>query len=41
VSEWTFVEAAYGLTWVVLGGFWLYLWRRWVRARVRLESLNS
>lgn len=38
MSEWTFIGAAYGLTWAVLGGYALYLRGRMRAAR---EALNS
>ena len=40
-DEWTFVRAAYGLTWVVLAVYSIYLRRRRSSAKQRLESLES
>jgi CcmD family protein len=31
-NEWSYITAAYALTWLTLGGYALYLWRRARRA---------
>jgi CcmD family protein len=41
VSEWGFVRVAYGLTWIVLAVYSVYLRRRRVRARSRLEASET
>jgi CcmD family protein len=41
MSEWNYVGAAYGLTWLVFAGYSLYLVARTRRARARLEHLTS
>lgn len=33
INNWNYVIAAYALTWVVLGGYWLYVHRTVRRAR--------
>lgn len=33
MSEWSFVNGAYGLTWIVLAGYAYYLWTRTRRAQ--------
>jgi hypothetical protein len=38
VSEWVFIGAAYGLTWLTLGGYALYLRARTRRARAELAA---
>lgn len=40
MSEWNYVAAAYGLTWVVLAGYAVYLMRRVRRARNRLDLVT-
>ena len=37
MSEWVYVGAAFGLTWLTLGGYWLYLRARERSAREALE----
>ena len=38
MSEWPYVIAAYGLTWIVLGGYSVYLHVRAARARRALDE---
>ncbi|HEX7090023.1 MAG TPA: CcmD family protein [Longimicrobiales bacterium] len=38
MSEWGYVIAAYALTWVVVGGYVLYLRGRTARAREELDA---
>ena len=38
MSDWTFILAAYGLTWTVLAGYTLYLKRRRKHAAETLEE---
>lgn len=40
MSEWNYVGAAYGLTWLAFAGYAVYLVARTRRARVRLEYLT-
>jgi hypothetical protein len=41
MSEWNFVAAAYGLTWLGLASFGIYLAKRWQRAGRRLQEVRS
>ena len=41
MSEWAFVRAAYGLTWIVLAVYSVYLRRRRIQARSRLENVGD
>jgi hypothetical protein len=38
MSDWPWVIASYGLTWIVLGGYGLELHRRGVRAAMELAA---
>ncbi|MGH7709734.1 MAG: CcmD family protein [Gemmatimonadaceae bacterium] len=39
MRDWPVVIAAYAITWIVLGGYAYYLWRRGRRAAAASESL--
>jgi CcmD family protein len=39
-NEWTFIAAAYALTWLTLGGYALWLWRRARRAERVLNQID-
>ncbi|MCI0436977.1 MAG: CcmD family protein [Gemmatimonadetes bacterium] len=39
MSEWSFIIAAYTVTWVVVVGYTLYIGRRWIQARRRARDL--
>ena len=41
MSEWTYIGAAFGLTWAVLGGYALYLRGRMIQARQSLASAEG
>ena len=41
MAEWTYVRVAYGLTWIVLAVYAVYLLRRQAKARARLDGMES
>jgi CcmD family protein len=41
MSEWNFIVAAYGLTWLVLAGYSIYLLKRHARARRSFEDARN
>jgi hypothetical protein len=41
MSEWNFVGAAYGLSWLGLASFGVYLARRWSLVRRRLDEVRT
>ena len=38
INNWNYVIAAYALTWVVLGGYWIYVHRTVRQAREELAT---
>ena len=41
MSEWTYIGLSYGLTWVVLAGYAVYLLQKRSRAREALEHARN
>lgn len=41
MSNWSYVHAAYALTWGVVAGYAIYLWSRGRKARGSLHGTNS